>query len=203
MHALPIIATINIVLAISLIAVLLLLIPVAVLVHCIRNPKYSRATKISWVLLILFTWPLAAYSYIFVTSRKPWTKVCAVLPIILFIAAIIWRFQKRAKELAVWSDLNSQQMPSMMGLPVPTTMPSEIPNLDEKVAAYGHLERLNQWTLILTSFEKDQPNLFKRGVPARKALGKISRSVAVAYNMTGNSQKASYYAALSARLGAE
>ena len=203
MHALPILTWVKMAFGILLIAALLLIIPVLVLVHCIRNPKFSTTTKVSLAFLIIFTWPLAAYSYIFVVSRKPWIKALAILPFILFIIAAIWRFHKQTKELALWSDLNSQQMPSIMGLPVPTTMPSDIPNLDERASAYGHLERLNQWTMILTSFEKDQPSLIKQGLPARVALGKISHSVAVAYSMTGNSQKAAYYGALSARIATE
>lgn len=203
MHALPILTWIKLALAILLIAALLLIIPVLVLVHCIRNPKFSTTTKIFWVVFIIFTGPLAAYSYIFVISRKLWIKALAVLPFILSIVTVIWRFHKQTKELALWGDLNSQQMPSMMGLPVLTTMPSDIPNLDEKASDYGHLERLNQWTMILTSFKKDQPNLIKQGLPARAALGKISHSVAVAYSMTGNPQKAAYYETLSTRIAAE
>jgi hypothetical protein len=172
------------------------------LVHCATSDAHSLGKRILIIFFMLIS-GIGALVYGLSRSQPPWLRSFTRITMALMImSTLVMGLYVRQLKSDMLENLGKPLMPDAVRLTVPKTLPSDVPDFNGKIKAYHYLVRINQNSMILTSFAKDQ-SLFKQGTSARSALCEIAPMVAGAYEKSGDNKKAAYYWALSAKLRAE
>jgi hypothetical protein len=185
----------------SLIILFVVVFPLAAIYHCLRNARVRPIAKLLLTVLMAVLGPFMALPYTASTdgSRRLRNMGFASAGLaIIGVFLLYMRFQMFGYRMA-----HSERKATEIGLAVPTNLPSTISDLTQKQKEYQHLERLNQWSMIITSFNQDQTLLSDSSEPNRKALTAIMPTVALAYREKHDLKKAAYYYAVAGKLASE